>query len=537
MPATSPAHFATRGIIEGSYSVPYTHAQRTSMLTWMADHDLNTYIHAPKLDPYADNQWRTPYPAPAQADFAAEIGQANGLGISWVPAVHPGTDLCFSCPADRDVLAAKFQPFVTAGARTVMLGFDDLDTDSTTLPDRATYGTGPTARGTMTADLLNAMAARFPGVRVLTVLGEFSGTSSSPFLDSIAQHLIPAVDVFWTGPSTVSPTITLAQAQAIDAVLGRHVLVWDNFPVNDYSGWAGAERRLNLGPFEGLDPHLAGAVKGVLANVQSPWATNKVPMATLADYVADPTHYQPETSWRAALAAEGGTDAAALTTFAENSRSSPFDATESPVVGPLLEQVRIALVAGRRDAAAERRLRLELAAEIDAAHTLRNGSDADFASGAARFIDVFEQNARAATDALDLAAASVPTVTLRTAAASGHDRLIAGHVTPADVTATGAALAALLPLDAARRAAVATTHGDRPGGNEAVGPGNRIDLFVDAVLALPRPTAAAAPHVLLNGLPTGVDFTVTVASGETLEVTATDPCGSRAVTSFSWQAS
>ena len=525
MPATSPAHFATRGIIEGSYSVPYTHAQRTSMLTWMADHDLNTYIHAPKLDPYADNQWRTPYPAPAQADFAAEIGQANGLGISWVPAVHPGTDLCFSCPADRDVLAAKFQPFVTAGARTVMLGFDDLDTDSTTLPDRATYGTGPTARGTMTADLLNAMAARFPGVRVLTVLGEFSGTSSSPFLDSIAQHLIPAVDVFWTGPSTVSPTITLAQAQAIDAVLGRHVLVWDNFPVNDYSGWAGAERRLNLGPFEGLDPHLAGAVKGVLANVQSPWATNKVPMATLADYVADPTHYQPETSWRAALAAEGGTDAAALTTFAENSRSSPFDATESPVVGPVDSlghdpkgvdvEPRVRLVHDRKLRLDERHL--EPRRPHPAQRVRRR-----FRLGRR----TIHRRVRAERP--------------RRHRCPRPGRRVRPDRHPADGGRFGPRSAGRRPRHPGRRDGDRGRAGGRPGTRARSRRCRRAPRTTSAsrgAAGAGRPTAAAAPHVLLNGLPTGVDFTVTVASGETLEVTAADPCGSRAVTSFSWQAS
>ena len=531
---TSP--FATRGIIEGAYAVPYTHAQRTSMLTWMGAHDLNTYVHAPKLDPYADTQWRTPYPTAAMADFATEIAQANGLGISWVPAMHPGADLCFSCTDDREALAAKFQPFIAAGSRTIMVGFDDLTTDPPPLPDRVLYGSGPAARGAMTADLLNAMRARFPSVRVLTVLTEFDGTTTSPFLRSIADDLDPAIDVFWTGPSVVSPVITVRQAQAIEAVLGRRVLVWDNYPVSDYSGGPNAERRLNLGPFEGLDPNLATAVEGIVSNVQSPWATNTVPVATFASYVADPTHYQPEPAWRAALAAEGGTAAAALTKLAENSRSSLFDPIESIVVGPLLERVRLAFAAGQRDEVAEQQLRAELAAEIDAARTLRTGPDVAFATGAARFIDVFEQNARAATAALDLATASVPTITLRTVSRSGYTRLVSGHVDPPDVAAIGRALATLTPLDAARRAAVATTHGDRSGGDESVGPGNRVDLFVDAVLALPRPSAPAAPTILVNGLPSGATFTVSVASGASLEVVAADPSGARTRATFTWHA-
>lgn len=518
--------FALRGVIEGAYAVPFTHEQRASMLTWMAAHGMNTYVHAPKLDVFADVLWRTPYPAPVMGEFKAEIAQAEALGIDWVPALHPGVDLCFSCAADRDALVAKLQPFVAAGSSRVMLGFDDSSLEGSPA-DIAMYGTGPAARGLMTSDLLNAVQARMPGVDVLTVLAEYTGTRSTPFYAAVASRLLPSIDVFWTGFGVVSPKITTQQAAAIDAVLGRRVVLWDNFPVNDYSGTAGDERRLNLGPSEGLDSDLGTAVQGVLANVQSPWATNTVPLATLADFLGHPGRYDPESSWREALEDEGGADVLALTKLAENSRSSLIDPTESIVVGPLLERVRAALLDGHRDDEGERALRVELLAEIDAARALRAGANRELAIGAARWIDVLEQNAGAALAALDLAVASMPTIRITQLARAGHSRLLAGHVDPSDVAATQAALARLLPLEAARRAAVAVTHGDRAGHPESVGPGNRIDRFVDVVLALPRPTSAALPAVLVDGQPTELDFTVVVADGSTLEVLAVDPSGAR----------
>ncbi len=517
--------FAIRGVVEGAYSVPYTHEQRASMLTWMAAHNMNTYVHAPKLDIYADVFWRTPYPTQAMSEFTAEIAQADALGIDWVPALHPGVDLCFSCTADRDALVAKLQPFVAAGSSRVMLAFDDSSLVGTAA-DQAIYGTGPAARGLMTSDLLNALQARMTDVDVLTVLAEYTGTTSTPYYAAVAGRLLPSIDVLWTGFGVVSPSIATQQAAAIDAVLGRRVILWDNFPVNDYSGSAGDERRLNLGPFEGLEKDLFTAVQGVVANVQSPWATNTISLATLSDFLTHPGRYNPESSWRDALADEGGAEVAALTKLAENSRSSLLDPTESIVVGPLLERVRAALVDGQRDLEGEQQLRIELQAEIEAAHVLRVSPNRELAIGAGRWIDVLEQNAEAALAALDLAVASMPAVRLTQLARAGHSTLVAGHVDPSDVVAAETALDRLQPLDAARRTAVAVTHGDRIGHPESVGPGNRIDRFVDAVLNLPRPTGAT-PAVLLDGQPVGVDFTVIVADGTTVDVLAIDPSGAR----------
>src|SRR5437879_4802848 len=44
--------FAYRGIVEGFYSAPYSHADRLDLLTWENGQGMNVYIHAPKKDPF-----------------------------------------------------------------------------------------------------------------------------------------------------------------------------------------------------------------------------------------------------------------------------------------------------------------------------------------------------------------------------------------------------------------------------------------------------------------------------------------------------
>ena len=75
-----------------------------------------------------------------------------------------------------------------------------------------------------------------------------SARGRAPTSATLADQLPPDVDVFWTGPTVCSPTITAADARAWrDAIGGRPLLLWDNYPVND----AVMERELHLGPVPG----------------------------------------------------------------------------------------------------------------------------------------------------------------------------------------------------------------------------------------------------------------------------------------------
>ena len=65
------------------------------------------------------------------AALGEEIALASSVDVEWVPNISPGfplipslavpdgppsRDICFSCPADLDVLVEKLRPFAAAGA-------------------------------------------------------------------------------------------------------------------------------------------------------------------------------------------------------------------------------------------------------------------------------------------------------------------------------------------------------------------------------------------------------------------------------------
>lgn len=59
------------------------------------------------------------------------------------------------------MLVERFRPFVDAGAKMVMVSFDDTIKASSHSQDAAAYGTGDAAYGQMNADLLDRLAKPF----------------------------------------------------------------------------------------------------------------------------------------------------------------------------------------------------------------------------------------------------------------------------------------------------------------------------------------------------------------------------------------
>ena len=54
---------AFRGVIEGFYGNPWSHANRMSQLAFYGKHKMNVYVYGPKDDPYHHSRWYEPYPA------------------------------------------------------------------------------------------------------------------------------------------------------------------------------------------------------------------------------------------------------------------------------------------------------------------------------------------------------------------------------------------------------------------------------------------------------------------------------------------
>ena len=329
-----------RGTIEGFYGAPWSQAARLSQLDFYGANKMNTYVYSPKDDPYLRAQWRDPYPAAQLAQLQQLVQRATADHVDFTYALSPGLSVCYSSAADEQALVAKFQTLWNIGVRSFSVPLDDISyTSWNCAADQTKFGTGGGAAGAAQSYLLNEVQKDFidthPGAaRLQMVPTEYSDTSATDYKNAVKADLDPAVVVGWTGDGVIAPTITDAQAQAAQSVYGHDILLWDNYPVNDY-----VTGQLLLGPYVGRDPGLPGYLYGLTANPMIEPEASKLALFTVADYAWNSTAYNPQASWQASLTAlAGGNPAArtALAAFADLNYTSEIDPVQAPVLAAKL---------------------------------------------------------------------------------------------------------------------------------------------------------------------------------------------------------
>ena len=270
-----------RGVIEGFYGPPWTHEERLDLIRFCAAEGLDTWVHAPKDDPYHRERWREPYPEP-EAERLAELA---GAAQRFVYAIAPGLSIDYSSEGDFEALLAKREQVRTLGVHEVQLLWDDID---------------PTPNsGRAQSELSNRFAAGAP--LVICPLG-YAGTGDSAYRRAMRETLDRQIVVYWTGPEVVSLAFAREELDAaVDRFGDRELLIWDNYPVNDF-----APQTLFLGPLRGRDPRLwDGRVAGLVANGMLQAVPNKLPLATVAEYLRDPVAYDPLAAFERALSTYG----------------------------------------------------------------------------------------------------------------------------------------------------------------------------------------------------------------------------------------
>ncbi|MGH7789553.1 MAG: beta-N-acetylglucosaminidase domain-containing protein [Candidatus Binatia bacterium] len=359
--------FAHRGVIEGFYGPPYTHADRLWLIERLGAWGMNRYVYAPKDDPLHRAQWRDPYPAEVLAEFRQliEVGQRAGVEVGF--ALSPGLSMEYGSADDVRALQAKFRGFAALGARFFCLALDDVPTELLHAADQARFGSLAAAH----VAVAHAVAEGLDPTAMLWVVPtDYVGVAPTDYLEHLGAELAASIEIGWTGRTVISPTITSAEAAARAATLRRRLLIWDNVPVAD-----GPMRpMLHLGPFVGRDADLAQHVSGFILNPMAQPRASGVALRTAADYLRDPAAYQPEAAWQAAVAELGRGAGAAFALFAAAHRFSALLPDDRDVELEAAVAWLRAAPAGQA-AAAVAALRPLLDARVAASETVRGGLD------------------------------------------------------------------------------------------------------------------------------------------------------------------
>ncbi|MCA9532566.1 MAG: beta-N-acetylglucosaminidase domain-containing protein [Myxococcales bacterium] len=297
----APARFtpAWTGVIEGFYGPPYQHAERLQVIEFVAQEGMDTYLYAPKQDPYHRDEWRVPYPAAEAAELQALVARGRERGVRVVLALAPGSDYGESA-GDDQALRTKLDQLLDLGARDLCVLFDDVPSDSPLVD--------PAAQVAVLRLAYHHVRGREPGATVCFIGPYYFGTAEQlasgmtppfPFTYEhtsdeyyAAYRALPRdMPILWTGAHVVPAELSGEQARAMRRHVDRPLLLWDNLPVNDVV-LAGD---VFLGPWQRPGAALVAEADGVLLNLGTQPRASLVMVGAAAHQMRD--GLDADTAW------------------------------------------------------------------------------------------------------------------------------------------------------------------------------------------------------------------------------------------------
>ncbi|MGL4738964.1 MAG: beta-N-acetylhexosaminidase family protein, partial [Cellulosilyticaceae bacterium] len=295
-----------RGYIEGFYGFPWSHEDRMDLMTFCAKYKMNSYIYAPKDDPYHRSHWRDLYPEDKGQQIAelAQAGHTNNLNFVWT--IHPGDSIDLQLEEDFNSAVAKLEQLYTLGVRQFGVLFDDI---------------GGVPNGKEQADFINRIDAEFVkakgDVRPLLTVGtrycEAWGPSMTGYFKPFVDTLHDDIEIMWTGAATMSNVAREqfdAPMRAIES--DKNLSVWWNYPVNDY-----CDQKMLMGKIENLSSDVNN-INGFFSNPMNQAQASKQALFCIADHNWNTDAYNCDASFKASFKALAPEVAEDLEIFASN---------------------------------------------------------------------------------------------------------------------------------------------------------------------------------------------------------------------------
>ncbi|WP_317366978.1 beta-N-acetylglucosaminidase domain-containing protein [uncultured Tyzzerella sp.] len=296
-----------RGYIEGFYGYPWSHNDRISLMKFGGEHKFNTYIYAPKDDPYHRKNWRDLYPEDKADEIKqlAEQGHINNVNFVWT--IHPGDTIDLLSEEDFKSTIKKLEQLYSLGVRQFGVLFDDIGG----IPD-----------GKKQADYINRVDTEFvkpkkdvqPLITVGTRYCEAWGPSMEGYFKDFVETLHKDVEIMWTGAATMS-NISYEQLDAPKRKINnssKDLAVWWNYPVNDY-----CDSKVLMGKLENLKPDLTNAT-GFFSNPMVQAEASKQALFCIADHNWNTKAFDCDKSYSASFRAIAPEVSKELEVFASN---------------------------------------------------------------------------------------------------------------------------------------------------------------------------------------------------------------------------
>jgi hyaluronoglucosaminidase len=288
------------GYIEGYYGRMLSWEERASVIAHMRALSLNTYLYAPKEDPYHRLQWRTPYPRQWIQAFSLFVKKGKGAGVAVIPGIAPGLSFDYCSKADYALLFRKCLALAQTGIPALCLLMDDIPVRLPKTCEKAFASLGE-AHGSLLSKLSIDLKKAFPAIRLWfcpTVYADqlLKDDPLAPkYLEDLSVSMPRSIPVLWTGSHVISKEISDKTLRRVTQLFSGNVCIWDNIYANDY-----CPRRLFIGSYKYRNADLLKTTRGILLNPTGLVHTDTFLLSLLSGYIKKTG---PEKVWNLAVQA------------------------------------------------------------------------------------------------------------------------------------------------------------------------------------------------------------------------------------------
>lgn len=325
-----------RGFIEGYYGLPWSNENRKSLMDFGGDFKMNTYVFAPKDDPYHNAQWRTLYPEEKLEEIRDMVQTGVDSKCRFVWSIHPFMNQAIkfddNYEADLAVIEAKFQQLYDVGVRQFGVLADDAGGISATNIIR------------LMKDLDQWVKEKEGTYDLLFCPPGYNKAWASTTELQAWKNMPEDVQIFWTGDS-VCGWVTQSTFDYFKQYTGREPVMWLNWPVNDIN-----KVRLLMGPGEMFGKNVTG-FKGIVSNPMQQAEASKTALFAVADYTWNVGAFDKDKSWADSFKYIDPDASEALHTMAKhmqdpNPNGHSLTLQESVDLNPKLEAFKTKYAAG-----------------------------------------------------------------------------------------------------------------------------------------------------------------------------------------------
>lgn len=257
------------GAIEGYYGKPLSLERRISLVRAIGSIGLNFFMVAPKSEPHLAKKWRDDLPETFKAEMSELAGICKENSVELCLSISPGSRFH---KGEIALLAQRAYRLSSYSQNYFALLFDDIGV--------LRSGNLGKLHAEASNAVLSSIRKRNPFAKLLVCPTQYFGNRKSEYLCNFLVNLDRSVVIFWTGTDVVPEEISGQSFADFREVAGRDVVVWDNYPVNDFN-----PKCLWLGEYYGRHISVVRKSFGLFLNISERSEISKVSLARFADFL------------------------------------------------------------------------------------------------------------------------------------------------------------------------------------------------------------------------------------------------------------